>query len=104
MHFLLSKKGKVIYMRIDAYNQVNQIYNTDKKVKSKQVSKSSKRDEVEISSFGRAYQTARQAVSSEPDIREEKVADIKARIQNGTYEVSGEKFAEKILGRYDEYI
>lgn len=91
-------------MRIDAYNQVNQIYNTDKKVKSKQVSKSSKRDEVEISSFGRAYQTARQAVSSEPDIREEKVADIKARIQNGTYEVSGEKFAEKILGRYDEYI
>lgn len=91
-------------MRIDAYNQVNQIYKTDNKVKTKQVSKTSKKDEVEISSFGRAYQSARQAVSSAPDVREDKIAEIKERIDNGTYEVSGEKFAEKILSKYDEYI
>lgn len=91
-------------MRIDAYNQVNQIYKTDNKVKIKQISKTSNRDEVRISSSGMACQSARQAVSSAPDVREDKIAEIKERIDNGTYEVSGEKFAEKILSKYDEYI
>lgn len=91
-------------MRIDAYNQVNAVYQTDNKTKIKQVSKVSKKDEVQISAFGKAYQTAKQAVSAAPDIREEKVAQIKAQIDNGTYEVSGEEFAEKLLSKYDAYI
>ena len=91
-------------MRIDAYNQVNAVYQTDSKARTKQVSKVSKKDEVQISTFGKAYQVAKQAVGAAPDIREDRVAQIKAQIDNGTYEVSGEKFAEKIISKYDEYI
>lgn len=91
-------------MRIDAYNQVNQIYKSENKMKTNKVSKASKRDGYEISSFGKAYQAARQAMNSVPDIREDKVAQIKEKIDNGTYEVSGEEFAEKIISRFDELI
>lgn len=91
-------------MRIDAYNQVNQIYKAVGSVKSDKVQKTSKRDKVEISSFGKAYQVAKQAVASAPDVRQDKIADIKERIQNGTYDVSPEAFADKLLSDYDVFI
>lgn len=89
-------------MRIDAYNQVSQIYQTGNKMKTQKVSKTSARDKVEISSFGKAYQVAKNAVNEAPDVREDKVADIKARIDNGTYEVSSEHFADKLLESYSK--
>lgn len=91
-------------MRIDAYNQVNQIYKTSGSVKSDNIQKTSKRDQVEISSFGKAYQVAKQAVDMAPDVRQDRVADIKERIQNGTYSVSPEEFADKLLSDYDVFI
>ena len=91
-------------MRIDADNQVNQIYKAAGSVKSDKVQKTSKRDKVEISSFGKAYQVAKQAVASAPDVRQDKIADIKERIQNGTYDVSPEAFADKLLSDYDVFI
>lgn len=91
-------------MRIDAYNQVNQIYKTNNKVKTQKTSKTSKRDKVELSSFGKAYQVAKQAVDNAPDVREDKIADIKARIDNGTYDVSAESFADKILSKFESLV
>jgi len=35
-----------------------------------------------------------------PDIREDKVAEIKKQIDEGTYKISGEKVAEKILKNF----
>lgn len=87
-------------MRIDAYNQVSKIYQTSNKMKSQKLSQTSARDKVEISSFGKAYQVAKSAVNEAPDVREDKIADIKARIDDGTYEVSSEKFADKLLENY----
>lgn len=84
-------------MRIDAYNQVTQIYNSSSKVKTQKTAQSKLRDKVEISEFGKVYQTAKNAVNGASDIREDKVADIKSRIENGTYDVSPERFAEKVL-------
>lgn len=87
-------------MRIDAYNQVAQIYKTNAKPKVYSSSKAGMRDKVEISDFGKIYQTTKNAVNTAADIREEKVAEIKNKIDNGTYEVSNEKFAEKLLEDY----
>ena len=47
---------------------------------------------------------AKQAVASAPDVRQDKIADIKERIQNGTYDVSPEAFADKLLSDYDVFI
>ena len=49
-------------MRIEAYNQVAQLYKTNKTSSTRPASASAMgRDEVQISSFGRDYQIAKKA-------------------------------------------
>lgn len=89
-------------MRIEAYNQVQQIYKTSTTGKAKGAGKTSFSDQFQISSFGKDIQTAKVAVAASPDIREDVTAPIKAKIQNGAYEVSGESFADKLLAQYNQ--
>mgnify|MGYP001026209758 CR=1 FL=1 len=83
-------------MRIDAYNQISQIYQTTERRKNSVYGS----DKVEISQFGKDYRTAKQAVADAPDVRADKVADIKAKIDSGSYEVSSEDFAAKLAEKY----
>lgn len=89
-------------MRIEAYTQVQQLYSTKKTAKNQQVSKKSASDKIEISSFGKDIQTAKNAVAAADDIRAELTAPLKASIANATYQVSGESFAEKLMQKYEE--
>ena len=89
-------------MRIEAYTQVQQLYSTKKTAKNQQVSKKSASDKIEISSFGKDIQTAKNAVAAADDIRAELTVPLKASIANGTYQVSGESFAEKLMQKYEE--
>ena len=89
-------------MRIEAYNQIAQIYNTSKPGKVARPSGESLKDQVTISRAGQDYQIAKQAVSEASDIREDKVADVKSKIDSGTYEVSVDDFAAKLLEKYGE--
>ena len=51
-------------MRIDAYNQIAQVYKTTSAAKLQKTENARHgRDEVQISSFGRDYQIAKQAVT-----------------------------------------
>jgi negative regulator of flagellin synthesis FlgM len=58
-------------------------------------------DSVEISDAARELAKARQAVDAAPDVRSDKVAAIKKRIEDGTYSVSPELLARKLLERSD---
>ena len=90
-------------MRIDAYNQISSYYNMNtKKVASKSASKADAKDQVSFSSLGKDMQTAKTALAATSDIREDKVAEFKAKIASGNYNVSGESFADKILAAYLE--
>lgn len=89
-------------MRIEAYTQVQQLYQSQKVAKSQKSGNTVRTDHVQISSFGKDIQTAKAAVAGSPDIREELTAPIKAKIQKGTYEVSNESFADKLLQKYEE--
>lgn len=89
-------------MRIEAYTPVQQLYSTKKTTKAQKANNVSASDQIQISSIGKDFQTAKAAVASSSDIREDLVAPIKAAIQNGTYNVSGESFAEKLLQKYEE--
>lgn len=86
-------------MRIDAYNQVSQIYQSSKVKPVKEIKKGSSSDAFEISQTGKDYQTAVQAVKEADDIREDKVSQIKAQLASGTYNVSGEEFAERMVAK-----
>ena len=48
------------------------------------------------------FRSAKNAVAAAPDIREDVVAPIRAAVTNGTYQVSAESFAEKLMQKYEE--
>ena len=50
------------------------------------------------------YQIAKQAVAETSDIREDKVAALSAKVKSGTYDVSNEAFAEKLLEKYRSFM
>jgi len=52
--------------------------------------------------MGKDIQTAKSALANTSDIREDKIADIKAAIQDGTCEVSNASFADKLLEKYSQ--
>lgn len=87
-------------MRIDAYSAINQVYKSNTNYKTKAAGNAYSADKVEISSLGKDYQTAKAAVAQAPDVREDKIAEIKAMINAGTYNVSGMDFANKIVEGY----
>ena len=87
-------------MRIDAYNQISQMYQSTKVKPVKGVTKTTaSSDAFEISQAGKDYQTATQAVKEAADIREDKVNRIKEALASGTYNVTGEEFAERMVSR-----
>ena len=88
-------------MRIEAYNQVAQIYKSGKSTKTeKSYGIASGRDEVTISQAGYDYQIAKQAVAEASDIREDKVAQLKTRVESCNYKVDSGDFASKLLEKY----
>lgn len=89
-------------MRIEAYTQVQQLYNNKKVTKAESRKNASFSDQLQISSFGKDMQVAKAAVEASDDVREDVTAPLKASIQAGTYEVSAESFAEKLLSKYEE--
>lgn len=85
-------------MRIDAYNAVNQVYQTTKQTQKINTEKKiAKDDKFEISQTGKDLAVAKKALSETSDIREERVAAIKKQMEEGTYKVSAEDVVEKIL-------
>lgn len=89
-------------MRIEAYTQVQQIYNAHKTNKAQKASNVSFSDQLELSSMGKDMQVAKQAVQNSPDVREDLVAKYKAQIQDGTYQVSSESFTDKLIRHMEE--
>ena len=87
-------------MRTEAYTQIQQLYNTSKARKTQTTTNKSFQDAVQISSAGNDFQTAKAAAFAAPDIREDVTAPIKEAVQSGSYDVSSDDFAEKLLEKY----
>ena len=84
-------------MRIDAINRVSQLYQANSTKRVVKATDTAKYDSVQISQMGKDYQVAKAAVAATPDVRTDLVADIKSRIQNGTYDVTMDMLADKLL-------
>lgn len=86
-------------MRIDGLGKISQVFGSNKVNKVKKTG-SSFGDKLELSRTGSDYSIAKQAIAQVPDVREDKVNDIKNRIESGTYNIDMEEVAEKIVNRY----
>ena len=89
-------------MRIDAYNQIAQLYGVQQSASTQKTQSVTKlRDQVSISQTAKDYQIAKNAVSQASDIREDKVAQLKNMVESGQYQVSGDDFASRLLEKYN---
>ncbi len=66
---------------------------------SEQHSRVVRTDDITLSSRAQEVMKARRALSNMPPVREEKIAEIKGRIEDGTYDVPAEEVAEKVISR-----
>jgi negative regulator of flagellin synthesis FlgM len=84
-------------VNIDAY--VNQVQDKDKvDATSEQPEKQqAKADTVVLSDTAKKVNEAQNQLESIPDIREDKVAELKEQIENGTYNMDEEEIAGKII-------
>jgi negative regulator of flagellin synthesis FlgM len=84
----------------EAASQAIQQYNASKSVRPEARNSAAPPpgEKVELSSDVKDLQYIKKAVDELPDVREDKVLDLKKQIQEGTYNVNGEKIAQKMLG------
>jgi negative regulator of flagellin synthesis FlgM len=84
-------------VNIEAY--VNQVQDKDKvDATSEQPEKQqTKADTVVLSDTAKKIQETQKQLEAIPDVREDKVAQLKEQIENGTYEIDEEKIADKML-------
>jgi negative regulator of flagellin synthesis FlgM len=84
---------------------VNQVYSsstTKKSMTSGSTGNASFMDQISLSTAGKDMQVAKNALAKTPDVRENKVNDIKEQLENGTYDVDPEAFASKLLSAFTE--
>ena len=91
-------------MRIDSVNKLEQIYRSQSLQKNVQKNKKNQKDCIQISSAGKDMQIAKKAVQAAPEVRVDKVEEIKRRIASGTYNVSCEEIAEKMANSYFDHL
>jgi negative regulator of flagellin synthesis FlgM len=56
-----------------------------------------KADTVDLSETGKRLQEAQTQLQAIPDVRMDRVAELKAQIDNGTYKIQSEEIAEKMI-------
>ena len=59
---------------------------------------------VNISTASKEVQNARKIVASEPDVREDKVSELKKRIESGNYAVDHKAVADKMVDSFMDEI
>lgn len=92
-------------MRIDAYSAISQTYAPTRAqgVKQTEATSSYGQDQLQISSIGKDFQIAKQAVSGASDVRQDLVAQMKQKY-SGDYDVDPGSFADVLLSKFNQTI
>ena len=59
---------------------------------------------VNLSTASKEVQTAKEIIASEPDVREDKVAELKAKIESGNYTIDNQAVADKMVDSFIDEI
>jgi negative regulator of flagellin synthesis FlgM len=77
--------------------KLKQMDGIEKSAKSRTIEDSSKTDiSAKAKDFSKAYSVA----ASTPDVREDKIAEIKKRLAEGTYKVDNDAVADKMISEH----
>lgn len=90
--------GGVLIMKISNISAAYEIYKSNKPaVSGKKEIPGAGKDEFKVSDKAREMQFTMKAVSSAPDIREDRVAELAKQINEGSYNIDTNSIADKIL-------
>lgn len=85
----------------DAALQSIQQYQKNEKVQGESNQKiggsAAPEEKVNLSTKARDSQQLREAINQLPDVREDKVRELKDQVEKGAYDVNGQKVAEKMV-------
>jgi negative regulator of flagellin synthesis FlgM len=85
-------------VNIEAYvNQVKDNNDRAHAATEKSEKQPAKTDTVVLSDAAKRIQEAKKQLDAIPDVRQDKVAQLREQIENGTYEIDAEKIAGKML-------
>lgn len=90
-------------MRVDALNHVSQLYQPNKTKGTSKTDAVQKKDAYEISQSAKDYQIAKNAIPDANDVREDRVAELKEAFRSGSYNVSSQEIADKILNKFFDF-
>ena len=83
--------------QVERLLKVNQA--TYVKKRMERVATGNKMDIFELSNYARELKVATDLVLKSPDVRADKIDELKKQIKNGTYHISGTDIAAKIIDR-----
>lgn len=88
----------VMQMKVNGnqFQKISKMYHK-RRAQSKENVKSTKNDQVNLSREGNELKRIHEILGQTPNIRLDKVNQLKTAIQQGTYEVKEEKIAEKMI-------
>ena len=78
-------------------NSINKAYGKNVGKVKKTDKAEFKKDKIEISEEARSFQVAMNAFNKLPEVREDKVAELKKQVEDGTYKPSAKDIAAKML-------
>ena len=90
----ISKVDDAAVQALQQYQKIDKVQNQP----SPKVDESAAPDEkVNLSTKARDIQQLKDAVNQLPDVREDKVRELKDQVDKSTYTVNGQKIAEKMV-------
>lgn len=85
-------------MRIDGIGNVGNVYKSKRATKAYGGSSiAPAKDDVSFSEIAKDLAIAKKAIDNTPDVRMEKVDDLKAQIEAGQYNISASQVANRLL-------
>ena len=84
-------------MNIGRISQIAEQYHAPQIRKTVEKRTNTGRDDIQISSEGKLFDSCKKAAAQIPNVREEKVSALTQRIENGKYNVSAALVAQKML-------
>lgn len=93
-------------MKVNKTDNIMKVYNNMSSNKVNANKNKLEKDNVNLSERAKDYQFAMEKIKEVPDIRIDKVKDLKEKVQSGNYNVEGKKIVEKMFENihFDERI
>lgn len=91
------KISKIDDAAVQALQQYQKIDKVQNESNPKVDGSAAPEEKVNLSTKARDIQQAKNAVTSLPDVRQEKVQEIKTQVDKGTYNVDAGKIADKMV-------